>query len=83
MIPNKELRNDLAELCHSQWSNWMKYLFSKGTFNDDGSWTMPSSYVTRWTRQMLALYKDLLPVEQQSDLIEADKFLDVFISYGK
>jgi len=83
MIPNKELRNDLAELCHSQWSNWMKYLFSKGTFNDDGSWTMPSSYVIRWTRQMLALYKDLLPVEQQSDLIEADKFLDVFISYGK
>ena len=42
------IREILADLCHRQWSGWMKYLFGKGTFNDDGTWTMPAWAVKRW-----------------------------------
>jgi len=78
------MREKLAELCHSQWSGWMQYLFSKGTFNDDGTWTMPDWAVRRWKRQMESSYEDLLANEQDSDRKEADKFIDLLdeCNYG-
>lgn len=72
------MREKLANLCHSQWSGWMKYLFSKGTFNADGTWTMPRWAVDRWTKQMSTQYKNLSNSEMGSDRIEADKFLLLF-----
>ncbi len=72
-----DLRERLADLCHSQWSNWMKYLFTKGEFNDDGSFTIDFENVLRWLRQSETLYKDLSNTEQESDRKEADKFLKV------
>ncbi len=71
------MREKLAKLCHSQWSGWMQYLFSKGTFNDDGTWTMPKWAVDRWTRQMYTEYADLSEIEKDSDRAEADKFLEL------
>lgn len=76
-----ELREKLAQLAHSQWSGWMEYLFSKGTFNDDGTWTMPAWAVERWKRQMITPYADLPEPEQESDRKEADKFLEVIDAY--
>lgn len=73
-----ELREQLARLCHRQWSNWMVYLFSKGTFNEDGSWTMPAEYVNRWKGQMATPYMSLSEPEKDSDRKEADKFREVF-----
>ena len=67
----------LAELAHNQWSDWMKYLFSKGEFNDDGTWTMPKWAVDRWTRQMNTKYENLSIDEKNSDKIEADKMLEI------
>lgn len=69
------LREALAKLAHEQWSGWMKYLFSKGRFNEDGSWTMPKEFVLRWDRQMKMPYSMLSDKEQESDRTEADKFL--------
>ncbi len=69
------LREKLAELAHNQWARWMEYLFSKGTFNEDGTWTMPSWAVRRWKRQMETPYSELSESEQDSDRSEADKFL--------
>lgn len=79
-MPEKitELREKLAELCHSQWNGWMHYLFSKGEFNNDGTWTMPVWAVDRWTRQMRTLYADLPTEEKDTDRKEADKFLEIF-----
>ncbi len=71
------LRERLAELCHSQWSGWVEYQFSKGVFNDDGSWTMPAWAVSRWTRQINTPYAELPKDEQVSDMFEADKFLKI------
>jgi hypothetical protein len=76
------LRERLAELCHAQWSGWMKYLFSKGTFNPDGTWTMPAWAVERWGRQMGMPYAKLSGPEQDSDREEADKFLALISGEG-
>lgn len=69
------MRERLAKLAHDQWSGWMGYLFSKGAFNDDGSWTMPAWAVDRWKRQAETPYSDLSKSEQDSDRAEADKFI--------
>jgi len=69
----------LAELCHEQWSGWMAYLFSKGTFNiRDGTWIMPAWAVKRWMKQMETPYAKLSKDEQDSDRKEAEKFLALF-----
>lgn len=65
-------KEKLAALIHKQWSGWMEYLFSKGTFNPDGTWTMPAWAVVRWTRQMKTDYADLSEDEKESDRQEVD-----------
>lgn len=70
------MREKLANLCHEQWSGWMKYLFGKGKFdNSNGSWIMPKWAVTRWSEQMYTPYRELSDVEKNSDRAEADKFI--------
>lgn len=68
-------REEIANLCHKQWSSWMEYLFSKGVSNNNGSWTIPSEFVERWTRQMNTSYTSLSEPEKDSDRKEADKFI--------
>lgn len=67
----------LAAHAHEQWSGWMQYLFSKGTFNQNGTWTMPAWAVERWSRQMNTDYADLPEREKVSDREEAVKVLEV------
>lgn len=67
----------LAAFIHHLWAAWMKYLFGKGTFNDDGTWTMPKWAVDRWVRQMNTPYAKLTRAEQGNDIVEADKILDL------
>jgi hypothetical protein len=68
---------DVANLCHEQWAGWMEYLFKKSQENDDGSVTIPKDLVRRWKRQMYTDYKDLPIKEQESDNVEARKFLNI------
>ena len=74
------MREKLAELAHSQWSGWMKYLFSKGTFNKDGTWIMPAWAVERWSHQMQTSYPQLSESEKESDREEADRVLEIIAS---
>jgi len=70
------MKEQLANLCHEQWSGWMEYLFSKGEFMDiDGTWVMPAWAVERWKHQMNTPYEQLSEEEKDSDRTEADKFL--------
>lgn len=59
------------------WSYWMKYMFTQGTFNDDGSWTMPVKKVERWTLQMKTPYWELSEDEKGSDRRRADELLQI------
>lgn len=76
-----ELREKLADLCHEQWSGWMKYLFSKcisetGQFDKDtGNLVIPKWAVDRWKRQLNTPYFELSEQEKESDRKEADKIL--------
>jgi len=77
--PSKENRGklweELARLCHDQWSGWMQYLFSKIKDNNNGTYTIPPGYSEKWRRQMFSDYADLSKEEQDSDRKEADRFL--------
>lgn len=70
-----KVKETIAEVCHNQWSGWMRYLFSKSIHNDDGSVTIPVALVQRWKRQMSTKYCDLSKTEQDSDRKEAEKFM--------
>jgi len=72
-----EMREELAELAHEQWSDWMEFLFSKGTFNANGTWTMPEWAVNKWAIQVGMPYDKLSKEEKDSYRKEADKFLAV------
>ena len=73
-----DLPEALAALAHKQWVLWMEVLFIKGTFNEDGTWTMPARAVERWKRQMNTPYDDLPEREKDTDREEASRVLQVF-----
>lgn len=81
MGDNIELREELSDLAHRQWTGWMRYLFSKGIKNEDGSFTIPAWAVERWERQVNTDYENLSESEKDSDRNEADKFINVFENY--
>jgi len=77
-------REDLAALCHEQWSGWMEYLFSKcidkyynhKTMKPDI--TIPKWAVDKWRQQMRTAYKDLREEEKESNRKEVDRFIKLF-----
>lgn len=77
MIDNS--REQLSELSHEQWSGWMRYLFNKGSFNEDGSFTINLASVDRWKRQMNTPYHDLPEDEKESDRVAADKVIALIV----
>jgi hypothetical protein len=94
MRSEDELRETLAELCHSQWSGWMEYLFSKGHIeriiadksldaesSTETVWVMPEWALHRWQRQMKTPYAELSEGEKESDRKEADRFLEVLAKW--
>lgn len=71
------LREKLAEQCHAQWVHWMKYLFTRGVFHKDGSFTINATSTDRWLTQNACYYHELSEQEKDSDRKEADKFLRI------
>jgi hypothetical protein len=69
--------NAIAKVQHDIWSHWMEYLFLVSDLGFDGSVTIPSDKVKRWKRQMKTDYDDLSLKEQQSDMDQAIKVIDV------
>ncbi len=75
------LRERVANLCHDQWSNWMRYMFAKGNTYRDHTFVIGIESSTRWYRQMNTSYYDLSPKEQDSDRKEANKFIGLIMEY--
>lgn len=69
------LRELLAGYAHDAWTGWMNYLFTKGTMNQDGSFTIHPDSVERWLRQAATEYSKLSHAEKESDRAEADKMI--------
>lgn len=75
-VAGMDKREELANLCHEQWSGWMKYLFSKCHRLPLGrGMYIPGWAFERWKRQMDTPYTALSNSEQESDRREADKFI--------
>lgn len=70
----------LAEVQHEIWSHWMQHLFEVSITNEDGSVTIPSDKVRRWKRQISTQYSDLSLTEQESDIKQAQKILNVIFN---
>lgn len=77
----KEDRERLAELAHEQWSEWMRYMFSKCIPEidewGDAKYYIPKWAVDRWTRKLNTPYKDLPEDEKESDRKEADRVIQL------
>ena len=79
---------DLAELEHEKWAEWMKWIWEKcpeelspdgnNGYLKTGRRLIPKWAVDRWERQMLAAYKDLSDEEKESDRIEARKSINKY-----
>lgn len=76
------LREALSDLSHSIWSSWMRWMLSIGTFNEDGSWTMPVELVKAWQRQIETPYAQLTEREKDLDREQADKILKMIEFMG-
>lgn len=74
---SNELREQLADVQHAIWAHWMRYMFTQGTVNPDGTWTMPAEKVQRWGGQLRTPYSALTEKERESDREQADKVLEV------
>ena len=66
---------ELADLVHEIWADWMKYMFSKGRF--EGVWIMPQTLRIRWQRQMNTPYEELSEKEKESDREIALRILEL------
>lgn len=65
----------LAALEHARWSDWMLYLLSKCSHNENGTATIPQWAVERWVRQANTPYEKLSAEEQNSDRNEVRRYL--------
>jgi len=68
------MREQLAEACHKQWSEWARYMFSQCSWVC-GSAIVPVELVNRWKRQLRTPYGQLLDEEKEPDRKMADELL--------
>jgi len=64
---------EMGSIQHAIWAHWMKWMFSCGSYNEDGDFLIPFSKVHRWSRQMETGFDDLFEKEQQSDIDVVNK----------
>lgn len=72
-VANASLREALAEQAHSSWAGWMSYMLPLLDGPD------AAEHRARWERQMATPYAELTDEEKQSDLVEADRYLEVIM----
>jgi len=71
------VKEELAALCHKQWSGWIRYLFELSTLSPQGNCIIPRSLYKRWYRQVNTNYRDLSEEEKDKDRRQADKFIQL------
>ena len=75
-------REILADVEHTRWGNWQRWMHSLGIRNPDGSMTIPAEHVVRWDRQIETAYADLSEPEKNSDRKEADTSIAALTDAG-
>lgn len=75
--PPESIIEKLAAVEHERWSHWQRYVHENGRLNVDGSLTIPSALVLRWSRQMDTPYEMLSDDEKESDREQVRRYWDV------
>ena len=84
------IREKFAELCHKQWSGWMKYMITRFnkiqgnilTGNQD-IFYVPTSILDRWKLLTTREYNSLALPKKTLKREEADKILKIIVSLSK
>lgn len=92
MADTKEIREALADLEHTRWSNWQSYLHSKcekkieiadgRSLELGGELLIPADSVAHWQRQIDTPYAGLTEREKDSDRKEADQTIALLRKLG-
>jgi hypothetical protein len=77
LLHSPDLIEVLASLEHERWSHWQRYLHGQCAPGADGSLTIPSDLVRRWTTQMNTSYTQLSEDEKDSDRVQVQRYLPV------
>ena len=75
------IRERLACYAHDAWSGIMRSVFRKGEMRLRGDFIMPIEEVQRRKELAHTPYQDLPVMEQSSDLVEADKIIEIVTPY--
>ena len=72
---NEEIIDNFANAQHEIWSHWMKYLFTQGWEQPDGTFKIKSIQVEKWKKQMTTSFVELSEEEKESDRNVIKEFL--------
>ena len=72
-----ELFEKLAAIEHERWSDWQKYMHSRGTVQRTGSLLIPAQLIRQWERQIATPYADLSETEKESDRDQVSRYWDL------
>jgi len=64
---DESLFERLAAIEHERWSDWQRYMHSRGERLPDGSLRIPAECVERWERQIATPYQSLTEHERNAD----------------
>ncbi len=76
-----DLFEHLAEIEHTRWADWQRYLHGLCVTNPDGSLTIPVDRVRWWERQIATPYADLSEQEKDSDREQVDRYWPLIASF--
>lgn len=76
-LEESKIDEQIANRVFNTWAQWLKFIFSNGKFNTDGSFTIPAKYVSKWTAIMTKRYNDLTEKQKIPSKLVAEVYLDV------
>jgi hypothetical protein len=71
---------EFTKIAHESWKGLMEFMSSKGTQNEDGSFTLKPQTFEKWMLRANTDLKDLDDKLKNSHLFEANKYLEGLIN---
>lgn len=65
----------LADIEHSRWAHWQRYMHGKSECLEDGSLVIPAELVRQWERQIETPYWELSEKEKESDREQVRRYI--------